>query len=385
MFDTALSIAAVLAFLIALSEWLATHTWLRHLGSALLVILLTALVANLGVIPTYSADAPLYGEIFTYIAPLGIFWLLLLVDLRSLGQAGLPTLALFLIGSVGTALGAGLGHGLIGGEAALGENHAALAGMFTGTYVGGSVNYNAIALEYGVMEDAGLYAGAAAVDNAMTTVWMILSVALPRLLAPFWPVRGPAAAGAAADGAADHDRYETTIFDLALVTGLGVGALVASEALTALLNGFLGVDIPDVLVLSTLALALAQLPFVQRLRGARLLGLLAVYLFLAVIGSLCDGRALIRMGELAPVLGIFVVVLVTVHGVLIYGAARLLRFDLATAAVASQANIGGATSALALARSLGRSDLELPAILVGTAGLALGNYLGFAMVALLSG
>jgi uncharacterized membrane protein len=378
------SIAAVLAFLIALSEWLATHTWLRHLGAALLVILLTALVANLGLIPTYSSDTPLYGEIFTYVAPLGIFWLLLLVDLRSLGQAGVPTLTLFLLGSIGTAMGAALGHWLVGGEAALGEFHAALAGMFTGTYTGGSVNYNAVALEYGVMEDAGLYAGAAAVDNAMTTVWMVLCVALPRLLAPLWPTRDDAATHRVEDATTDHENYSTGIFDLAIVTGLGLGALVLSESLTSVLNRLLGVELPDVLVLSTLALVLAQLPFVQRLRGARLLGLLAVYLFLAVIGSLCDGRALIRMGELAPVLGLFVVVLVLVHGGLVFGAARLLRFDLATASVASQANIGGATSALALARSLGRSDLELPAILVGTAGLALGNYLGFAMVGLLS-
>ena len=46
-------------------------------------------------------------------------------------------------------------------------------------------------------------------------------------------------------------------------------------------------------------------------------------------------------------------------------------------AVASQANIGGSTSALALAKSLGRSDLMLPAILVGALGNAVGTYLGF--------
>ncbi len=46
-------------------------------------------------------------------------------------------------------------------------------------------------------------------------------------------------------------------------------------------------------------------------------------------------------------------------------------------AVASQANIGGGTSALALARSLNRPDLVLPAILIGSLGLALGTYLGF--------
>ena len=123
--------------------------------------------------------------------------------------------------------------------------------------------------------------------------------------------------------------------------------------------------------------------FVQRLRGARLLGLFAVYLFLSVIGALCDVQALAKMGQLAPVLGTFVVILVAVHGALVFGAARLFKYDLATAAVASQANIGGGTSALALARSLGRGDLELPAILIGSVGLVLGNYLGFLVVALL--
>jgi uncharacterized membrane protein len=383
MFESAVAIAAVLAFILAGCEWLANNTWFRHLGAALLVIVVTAIVANLGIIPTYSADTPLYGDIFTYVAPLGIFWLLLLVDLHSLRQAGLPTLMLFLLGALGTALGAAAGHWLVGGEAALGENHAALTGMFTGTYVGGSVNYNAIALEYGVMEDVALYAGSAAVDNAMTTVWMITCVALPRLLAPLWPHKAREV-DSAASGPITDDGEVTKILDLALIVALGLAALVVSEGITELLSDNLGLDVPSVLVLSTLALILAQAPMVQRLAGARLLGLLAVYLFLAVIGSLCDMDALVRMGELAPVLGIFVVVLVAIHGLTVFGAARLFHFDLATAAVASQANIGGGTSALALARSLGRSDLELPAILVGTAGLAVGNYLGFAMVALLA-
>jgi uncharacterized membrane protein len=373
-----------LAALIAISEWLATRTWLRHFGAALLVILLTALVANLGIIPTYGPETPIYDAIFTYVAPLGIFWLLLLVDLRSLGQVGGPTLLLFLFGAFGTALGAALGHWVVGGADALGSQHAVLAGMFTGTYVGGSVNYNAVALEYGVMEDAALYAGAAAVDNAMTTIWMVVCVTLPRLLAGFWP-KPAAQAERVSSGPIQDEGEIARIFDLAAVIALGIAAVGLSEIIADLLQQRADIDVPSILVLSTLALCLAQLPVVQRLRGARLLGLLAVYLFLAVIGSLCDAQALMRMGELAPVLGVFVLVLVSVHGTVVFGAARLLKADLETAAVASQANIGGGTSALALARSLGRSDLELPAILVGSAGLALGNYLGFSMVSLLGG
>ena len=52
--------------------------------------------------------------------------------------------------------------------------------------------------------------------------------------------------------------------------------------------------------------------------------------------------------------------------------------------MASQANVGGGTSALALARSLGRSDLVLPAILVGSLGMAVGTYLGFLTADLLA-
>ena len=51
--------------------------------------------------------------------------------------------------------------------------------------------------------------------------------------------------------------------------------------------------------------------------------------------------------------------------------------------IASQANIGGGTSAIALAESFNRKELILPAILVGSLGNALGTYLGFLVVYIL--
>ena len=65
------------------------------------------------------------------------------------------------------------------------------------------------------------------------------------------------------------------------------------------------------------------------------------------------------------------------HGLVTFAAARAMKIDLDLAAVVSQANVGGGTSALALARSLGRSDLVLPAVLLGSLGNALGTFLGF--------
>jgi uncharacterized membrane protein len=141
--------------------------------------------------------------------------------------------------------------------------------------------------------------------------------------------------------------------------------------------------VPSILILTTLALLLAQIPAIQRLPGTHLIGWTAVMLFLAAIGALCDLGALARLGSLAPSLVALVGITIAVHGLAVFGGAALLRLDPTVAAVASQANIGGGTSALALATSLDREDLELPAILVGSLGNAIGTYLGFLTVLLL--
>ena len=64
------------------------------------------------------------------------------------------------------------------------------------------------------------------------------------------------------------------------------------------------------------------------------------------------------------------------HTITLFGIGALFKVDWDVLDIASQANIGGATSALALARSLSRPDLQLPAVLVGSLGNALGTYLG---------
>jgi uncharacterized membrane protein len=108
----------------------------------------------------------------------------------------------------------------------------------------------------------------------------------------------------------------------------------------------------------------------------------AVYLFLAVVGVFCDVRAMGGLGLLGVALLAFATLTVAIHGLIIFGAAWIFRMDLAAAAVASQANVGGSTSALALAKSLGREDLLLPGILLGALGNAIGTFLGFAAAAL---
>ena len=93
---------AILFFNIAICEYLVRKTALKHLGTALLVILVTAIEANLFLIPSASNPSVVYDIIFTYVAPISIFYLLLEVNFASIKKAGLPILLMFFIGSLGT-------------------------------------------------------------------------------------------------------------------------------------------------------------------------------------------------------------------------------------------------------------------------------------------
>jgi uncharacterized membrane protein len=379
---------AVLSLLVAGSEWLCRKAFFRHIGSALVVIIFAAVLANLGVIPagsTEQAPVPVYDAVFVVVAPIAIFYLLLSVNLHSILKVGLPLVALFLVGSFGSVLGAvGMMHFVRGAET-IGPLHGPVAGMFAGTYIGGSVNFNAIALEYGVVRQAGLYTGSVVVDNIVTAVWIAVTLAAPRLLAGIW-VRASSSASDASQRIAGPPiidlAAETETVDpgkVAIVLALGAGALIASLSVTRAFAS-IGLNVPSILVITTLALVLAQWRPVATMPGARAIGMYGVYLFLAVIGAFCDVRAMSQLGRLGVVLLIFASGLVLVHGVITFGVARIFRMDLGAAAVASQANVGGSTSALALAKSLGREDLLVPGILLGALGNAIGTFLGFIVV-----
>ena len=56
--DAPLYVLAGLFALVLAAEWLARNTAARHLGAALLVILLAALAANLGLLPAGDGTQP---------------------------------------------------------------------------------------------------------------------------------------------------------------------------------------------------------------------------------------------------------------------------------------------------------------------------------------
>ena len=387
MSEPGIFILGVLCLIIVASEWMVRRSWLKHAGTALVVIIVTAIVANFGLIPTSSSsDDPVivYDIIFQYVAPLSILWLLLEVNLKDILKAGLPIISIFIIGSLGTATGVLVGMWAINGQENIGELYHAIGGMITGTYTGGSINFNAVAIHYDVMNEGVLFAGTVVADNIVTTLWIALTIIIPSVLAPLWKRRTQSTiqkSGPTLGIQEDTENIHPS--DLASILFIGLMGFWVSEWITSILAQ-MGINIPSILILTIIALILAQFKFISSMPGKRMIGLAAVYLFLAVIGAHCDVTALSNIGTLGIYLTILMIIAVIIHGIIIFGFAWILKIDLDMAAVASQANVGGGTTALALARSIGRSDLVLPAVLLGSLGNALGTFLGFWVAGILS-
>ena len=365
-----LALAALIASITALSFWLDYRSrTMSKIGASMLVILFGAVLSNSGIVPH---DSPVYSAIEGPVTSLAIIYLLLSVALADLKQAGPQMLGLFLLAAVGTALGAFIGALLL--SDALGEVTWRLAGAFTGTYTGGSLNFAAVGR--GLELPSSTFAAAAAADNVTTAIWMAVTLAAPLWLMKRWPA--PAGVHIKSAGSAhtadDHPfwgRVPLSLLDLVLLAAIGLGVLFASRAISQAV-GFL----PEILWLTSISLILAQLPAVQALQGAQQLGNLGLHFFFAVIGIRSLLGEMLRVG---PEVFYYTLIVVGVHGAFLVATVRALKGSVPMLAVASQAAIGGPSTAMALAVSRGWPGLMLPGIAIGLLGYAVGNYSGFAV------
>lgn len=405
-----LALSAVVAGLTALAFWL-DHRFrsLSRLGASLLAIVLGAIVSNLGLVPV---SAGVYDMITGPITSLAIAWLLLSVNLADVRKVGPAMLAAYVLAAVGTALGAFVGALIFSGV--FQGDMWRLAGVLTGTYTGGSLNFVSVGRAVDLPDS--LFAGATAADALTTALWMGATLVLPLWLRRFFPTPVPgerlgeamvATRGEAGSGVVRDPLHEPGVardpippsaygsgsvgdpegvphpfflkeavstLDLAILGALGVGLLMGS----ALLEGLFPA-IPSVLWLTTLALVVGHIPGLRLPQGGFQLGTLALHFFFVVIGIFSRVSEILAVG-----LEVFwlTLVVVGIHGLVVYGGGRLARLDVGTLSVASQAAVGGPSSALAVAVSREWKGLVLPGIVVGLLGYAVGNYLGVGVAVL---
>jgi len=376
----------VLASVVAIATGLeARYRTFKSLGSALVGILLAMALSNAGVIP---GDSAAYVFLGGPAVSAGLALILLSVDVRTVVRAGPTMLVAFTLGAIGSAVGASLAALML--VDSIGLETWKLAGQYTATYTGGGANFAAVGASLDTSGE--LFAAGIAADVIITAVWMAACLTVPLLWA--------GGSRGSADQTVENEHTEAGTVDAGatppspgvertLYSSLGDVGLVDLAALAAIVLGTLALSnllgdvftqVPSVLWLTTIALLLAQIPHVQRLKGAGVIGNYLVLLFLASNGARSVVANIVAVG---PPVVYYAITTVAVHGIIIFGVGRLLGLDLKTLAVASQANIGGPASAMALATARGYVDRLLPGVAVGLLGYAVGNFLGLGVAAMI--
>jgi uncharacterized membrane protein len=370
--------AGILCASVFAVQWLTQNTWFRHLGGALLAIIVGALFANIGLLPLPESSTTLYRSTLGFVAPLSIFYLTLQVRLRDLRRAGSNMVIAFTLSVPGVLIGAWLGYELFLDKITADVESSHILGMLIAGHIGGSANFNALAIHYNFIENADAFLTVLAVDHIFIVGWIGMTALLPRL------IKSRAAKQNTTLGlrSEQHLIPPLTLSGLSALAAVGLLSVWLSELLSDLVSRF-GFTPPTILLVTIFALILAQSDRFRDFAGYKPVGDFLVLLFLILVGAHTDFGAVIDSSGFASLLAVTISAILVIHAFLLFAVGRLLKIDIHTLVVGSQACIGGPVSAAALAEVLGRDDLVVPAVVAGSLGAGMGTFIGFAAVNLL--
>ena len=371
------------------------YAWAAKASGAIVALVLALILSNLGIIPTASS---VWDAVWSYVVPLSLPLLLMQCNVRDMGKDSLRFLGIFLFGSIGTMVGAVLGFMVLGNFI---PELNALAGVFTGTYIGGSVNFAALGEAFGVTGE--MLSAATVADNLLMALYFFVLTIIPSIAFfrknykhPHQDAVEAATADKETDGtaaAAYWGRKEISLKDIAMAVASAFVIVAVSTVVADFLAGVIPTSNPILSMLNTLfgnmylwiatismICATAAPGFFGEIRGTNELGTFLIYLFFFVIGVPASIPLIIRN---SPLLLVFATIVVIVNMLFSFVFGKLFKFDLEEIICASNANIGGPTTSAAMAVSKGWTKLVGPCLIVGTIGYVIGTYCGLIIGSLL--
>lgn len=365
------------------------YAWASRLSGAVIALLIALALVNTGIIP---AHAVLYDDIvWGYVVPLAIPLLLLQTNIRRIWRETGRLLAIFLIGSVGTVAGAVIGCVLLRTSI---DGLPQVAAMMTGSYIGGGVNFTALADAFKV--SGTLVSSTIVADNLNMALYflILLGIAGNSFFRRFYShplIDEVEQSGVSEEGktlaASYWGRKDVSLRDIAMCVTYAVVVVTISKFLGATLSTlvppdgswlskmggtFLGSQYVWITLISMIFASVFEKQ-ANSMNGAQEIGTFFIYMFFFVIGV---PASIMEILTNAPMLFVFCFIMVVVNMLFCLIGGKILNFALEDILVASNANIGGPTTAAGLAISQGWTKLVGPAMLVGTFGYAIGTYIG---------
>lgn len=362
------------------------YKWASKIPGAVIALLIAITASNLKIIPT---DAPTYDAVWGYIVPLAIPLLLFKTNLQSLVKKSWKLLLLFLTSSMATMIGTVI--------AFLALRHYIpdldkISGMISASYSGGGVNYAAMSAKLEPSES--INAATIVADNMMMAFYFLILIGLAGipLIRRIWG--SPHTDEIEKDPEIQNSRTLSEAYwkpnfislkDIAICLASFLLIVLISFKLSALLKAVLGTsdNIVGDLVINLITdkyLLLTTITFIvasvfkssfEKLSGSQELGTYCIYLFFVVIGIPASISLIVTK---APLLFVFVIAMVNLA--ITMGIGKLFKFNIEEVVLACNANIGGPTTAAALAISKGWTKLVGPILVIGTVGYVVGNYIG---------
>lgn len=391
--DNTIALLAVMCLGVAFSIWLEQkYNWASKVSGAIIALILAMVLANIGVIPT---SCPLYDDVvWGIVVPVGIPLLLLQCNLNKIGKLTGKMLIVFLVGAVGTTLGALIAfYALKGVYSGSASDLAGVASMMTGSYIGGGVNFAAMADTAG-LKGTDVAAAATVADNLLMAAYFFVLIAIAgmkffrsKFAHPHIDAVEAGADTSKTQAAAFWSRKDISLKDIAInvayaVTVVWVAQLIAGffsglvpedpNAFMDFVGKFLGSQYVWITTISVIVATFFSKP-VEKMAGSQEVGTYLIYLFLFVIGVPANIMTVVTK---SPLFLVLCFIMVVVNMIFCFVGAKLCKASLEDAIVASNANIGGPTTAAGMAISQGWTSLVGPAMLVGTLGYVLGNYMG---------